>query len=345
MLARAEKTKRAKKPIKVIVVVVDDEDEKEEINFPTSLGQALATAFTYNPANPNVASSASTLAQAQVLAVATGTTRRLSKETLAETLSDSGSLEVIIANETRLHASNLKPEQRPLASVARVLPRIKGKQYTPMTSTRRKRRREALGVDALDGREPDDFDEEVEILVDAPRLVLKATNLRLSPSLNLSPAVRAQQHHASIPPPPLPTSISVHTSTPTSSPLQEQSSSPDVNSLAGIPLAILPAPASTEIVLEQHVVTLRRKECAASAHTLVMTADSLYCIPTLVVNLLLKPFLTPTLNVNPFLLLTCRTQKPFMSRKDSQVVYKGRLLQRVYAPQSPSAQLHLPHSG
>jgi hypothetical protein len=46
----------------------------------------------------------------------------------------------------------------------------------------------------------------------------------------------------------------------------------------------------------------------------------------------LKSFFTPTLNVVPLLLLNCKTQKPLI-RTYSQVVYKGRLPQRVYAPQ------------
>ena len=62
---------------------------------------------------------------------------------------------------------------------------------------------------------------------------------------------------------PLPTSISARTSTPTSSSV--------VNSLAGMPLVILPAPACTEIVLKRHMVTLRWKKFTASAHTHVTT--------------------------------------------------------------------------
>jgi hypothetical protein len=61
------------------VVVVDDKDEeeveKEKSNLPTSLDQALATTFTYDLANPNVASKASTSAQAQVLPAAISNTR------------------------------------------------------------------------------------------------------------------------------------------------------------------------------------------------------------------------------------------------------------------------------
>ena len=50
-----------------IVVVVDDEDDEEgekKAKLPTSLDQALATAFSLNLANPNVTAKASTSAQA-----------------------------------------------------------------------------------------------------------------------------------------------------------------------------------------------------------------------------------------------------------------------------------------
>ncbi|KAN0136417.1 hypothetical protein V8E53_005785 [Lactarius tabidus] len=83
--------------------------------------------------------------------------------------------------------------------------------------------------------ERDDSDDEVEIVVDAHR----NPNPGLQP-----PAFRAQQHQASIPPPPLPAYISVHTSTPTPS--------SDVSSLVGMSPAILPAPVRREVVLEQH---------------------------------------------------------------------------------------------
>jgi hypothetical protein len=47
-------------------VVVEDSDDKEEekekANLPTSLDQALATAFSLNSANPNLAAKASTSA-------------------------------------------------------------------------------------------------------------------------------------------------------------------------------------------------------------------------------------------------------------------------------------------
>ena len=66
------KNRRTKKPAKEVVVVDDEEDEgreqekqKQTANLPTSLDQALAKAFSLNPASLNVAAKASTSAQAQ----------------------------------------------------------------------------------------------------------------------------------------------------------------------------------------------------------------------------------------------------------------------------------------
>ena len=64
------------------MVVYEDEDEeeggkeKEKANLPTSLDQALATAFSLNSANSNVSATASTSAQAQGSPEASGSTRR-----------------------------------------------------------------------------------------------------------------------------------------------------------------------------------------------------------------------------------------------------------------------------
>jgi hypothetical protein len=94
----------------VVVEASDDEGEgeKDQTNLPTSLDQALATAFTLNSANPNVAGKASTSAEAQEPPVASGSTRRLRKETRAEISNDSGIVEVVITSPTmkppRTHA-------------------------------------------------------------------------------------------------------------------------------------------------------------------------------------------------------------------------------------------------
>jgi hypothetical protein len=57
------KKRRTKEPTKEVVMLEDSDDEeeggKDQANLPTSLDQALATAFTLNSANPNVTAKAS----------------------------------------------------------------------------------------------------------------------------------------------------------------------------------------------------------------------------------------------------------------------------------------------
>ena len=94
---RRKKRRTKKKPAKEVVVVDGDEDEevgeqekeKERANLPMSFDQALATAL--NSTSPNVAATASISAQAQGPPVA----RR------AESLSNSGSVEVVITSPTK----------------------------------------------------------------------------------------------------------------------------------------------------------------------------------------------------------------------------------------------------
>ena len=58
--ARNTSPRAKKKPAKEIMIVVDNEGEEEgekaaKASLPTSLDQALATAFSLDSANPNVA--------------------------------------------------------------------------------------------------------------------------------------------------------------------------------------------------------------------------------------------------------------------------------------------------
>ena len=104
-----KKRRTKKKPTKEVVVVDDEEDEeereqekeKEMAHMPTSFDQALATAFSLNSASPNVTAIASTSAQAQVPPVSSGSTRRLRRDTCAGSLSDSGSVEVVVTSPAR----------------------------------------------------------------------------------------------------------------------------------------------------------------------------------------------------------------------------------------------------
>ena len=86
------------------------EKEKERANLPTTLEQALATAFSLNSASPNVAATASTSAQAQGPPVATGSTRRLRRNIRAESLSDSGRVEVVITSPTKRPRKRRQPQ-------------------------------------------------------------------------------------------------------------------------------------------------------------------------------------------------------------------------------------------
>ena len=104
---KRKKRRTKKKPAKEIVVVDDDEDEeegekeKEKANLPTSLDQALATAFSLNSANPNVAATASTSAQAQGHLWPVAARDDCGGMTRAESLSDSASVEVVITSPTK----------------------------------------------------------------------------------------------------------------------------------------------------------------------------------------------------------------------------------------------------
>ncbi|KAI9436856.1 hypothetical protein H4582DRAFT_362539 [Lactarius indigo] len=177
------------------------------------------TAFTYNSANPNVAVSPS--------APAATDTRQLAKKTSTETSRDSASVEVIVPLPTK--------RGRPQAVSSRnddhlpVSPHGKGKHHphTP-TSPRRTRRRVA------DEHEQDESDD-----ADAPReLRCVSRVMPYSPSGRQlhrhKPHRVAHQYRTSAPPP--------HKQ---SSPITP----PDVNSLTGLPLTILPKSARTEIMI------------------------------------------------------------------------------------------------
>jgi hypothetical protein len=110
--------------------------------------------------------------------MASNGTSRPVKPTRAESLDDSPSMNIVIAwptNHPRIHArvqeaSNCNNNHTP--ATTRVLPRRMGKRRnisTPMTSSRKGRRRVAQGGNPLDGRQSDDSDDEVEIIVDAQR--------------------------------------------------------------------------------------------------------------------------------------------------------------------------------
>ena len=127
-------------------------------------------------------------------------------------LSDSGRMEVHITSPTehpRTHAraqafSSLNNHHSLVT--ARISPCRKGKQRyicTPTTSPRKQRRRMTPPRDPV---EPDDSDDEAEIVVDMPQRAPKADPTKVYPTHAIS------------------TSISLYTSSPVSSPLPLQTS-------------------------------------------------------------------------------------------------------------------------
>jgi hypothetical protein len=149
------KKKTTKKPGKETAVALDDrddeEDEREKSKKPTtSLGRALATAFTHNSANPNVAALASS--SAPVPAEASRNTRRLAQETHAETSCDNLSVEL---SSCRLRNGFASPDVRQTGMSITHVPRRKRKchLHTPTSSSRRKQQCVARDVDSSDERE------------------------------------------------------------------------------------------------------------------------------------------------------------------------------------------------
>ena len=109
---------RTKKLAKEIVVVVDDEDEEEgekaaKASLPTSLDQALTTAFSLDLADPNLATKTLTSAQARGPTVANGSTRRLRRETRAEFSSESVNMEVVIPLPTKRLRTHVRAQAAP----------------------------------------------------------------------------------------------------------------------------------------------------------------------------------------------------------------------------------------
>jgi hypothetical protein len=135
---------------------------EDKTNFPTSRDQTLATAFTYNSANP----------------VAGGSTCRLPKETCVET-SNSASVEVTIASPMNVFARTcMRRRPLPRTTVTSMSLRVsscrKGKRrhlYTLTNSPRSKRRHVTQGGISSDERELDDSNDEAKIIVDATRRV------------------------------------------------------------------------------------------------------------------------------------------------------------------------------
>lgn len=139
---RTRKCRSAAKT-KAQVGTLQDDEEEDKSKLPTPLYQGLAKAFTYNSANANIV--ASVLAPGP--AVASGSTCRLWKEARAETLSDIGSQEVVIAPPTKRTCTHARPQAASnldhncLSVLLRVSPRRKkGHLHTPTRSHQKRQR-------------------------------------------------------------------------------------------------------------------------------------------------------------------------------------------------------------
>ncbi|KAI0249439.1 hypothetical protein BJV78DRAFT_695445 [Lactifluus subvellereus] len=261
---RRKGKRKAVDPVEV-VEVVDDEDRREgaekRTKGSTNLALALTKAFAHNSANPKVA--APTLAGP----VASGSTRRFRRSAPVMTLSDSASVEVVLPPPTK--------RTRPSANVqvisdadtndpptsTRVSPRRKGKGQSRMsTSPQKKRQRTAPRGGDSDQHETED-DDEIEIIVDAPRQLRRATRGKPHDEHHLpqpSPkSPRDTQRHRTSTPSPVPISISTLSSSSPPPSLPPQSAPaipPNVNTLAGLPLTILP-PTPAEIVIPSRALS------------------------------------------------------------------------------------------
>jgi hypothetical protein len=253
---RRKEKQKAVDPVDVAEVVGDeDKDDGEgQSKGSTDLAVALAKAFIHNSADPKVA--APTLARP----VASGSTRRSRKTAAVETLSDSASVEVVLPPPTKRTRApaNVQvisdADDNDLPASTRVSSRRKGKLHPRMSTNPRKKRQRMVLREAGSDTYAEEQDEEVEIVTDAPQELRRATRSkpRVMHGTPQSKFPRATQRHRPSTPSPAPISIptSASSSPPPSPPAQsEPARQLDVNTLAGLPLTILPAPTSADIVI------------------------------------------------------------------------------------------------
>ena len=246
---RARRRGKTKAVVPVEVVeVVDDVDEVEDdgdlrTKESNDLACALSSAFAHNSANPNVA--------ARPAVVEKGRMHQLRRSTRAGVSSDgSANVEVILPSPP---AKRSRPRLRTrVTSDAEdsntVSSRRRNEKRQPQTPTspQKKKRRRLAGrgdgdeVDEQEGEE----EEEVEIEIVDRELPRRASKTKP----HYSKAER--KHRRASMPSPAPTRTSSPSPSPSPSPpLESPASPPDTNSLAGLPLMILPAPAAADIVI------------------------------------------------------------------------------------------------
>ena len=246
------KRRKAVEPVEVVKVVddVDDGEGKGEarIQGSTDLAHALSNAFAHNSADPKVAARPSAVA---------GKTRQLRGSKHVETLSDSSSsIEVVLSPPPAKHSrvtsgANDNNSPSPYRRNEKRLPQ------TPTSPQKKKRRRLARrgNRDDVDEHE-EEGEEEIEIVDGVPREFpfprrvssTEPHDSKSDPSQpTLGPTNTQCRISTSSPAP-----VSAPASTPPLPSLQPPSSPvspPGTNTLAGLPLMILPAPAAADIVI------------------------------------------------------------------------------------------------
>ena len=249
--------KRAVLPVEVVEVVddVDESEDKGELKNKGSnnLARALSSAFAHNSTDPNVA--------AQPAAAAKGRTHQL-RSTHTEVSSDSSArVEVILPP---LPTKDSRPPLRTrVTSDAEdsntIFSRRRNEKRQPQTPTspQKKKRRRLAGRrdgDDVDEQEGEGEEEEIEI-VDRVSRELPRRAPKTKPQSQLSSKAERstrKQRRASMPSPaPISTRTSLPSPSPSPTPPPESptASPPGTNSLAGLPLTILPAPAAIDFVI------------------------------------------------------------------------------------------------
>lgn len=258
---KREKTK-AVVPVEVVEATNDvdeNEDEGELRNKGSSnLARALSSAFAHNSADPKVA--------ARRAAVAKERTHRL-RSTHAEVSSDSSAdIEVILPP---LPTKRSRPSLRTRVTSGaddrnKNFSRRRNEKRQPQTPTspqKKKRRRLVRRGDGddVDEHKGEEEEEEIEIANRAsrelPRRASRTMPLSFSKAEQSDPSQskrsRTTKQHRVLTPSPTPISARTSLPSPSPSPPPESPTTPPphTNSLAGLPLTILPAPIATDIVI------------------------------------------------------------------------------------------------
>ena len=249
------KREKSKAVVPVEVVEVDDvgesEDEAEVRNKGSNnLAHALSSAFAHNSTDPKVA--------ARPAAVAKGRTHQLRRRSHAGVSSgSSANVELIVpplpAKRSRPSLRTRVPSEADDSNTISSRRRNEKRQpQTPTSPQKKKRRRLARRGDGDDVDEHDGEEEEFESVDRASRELPRRASRSKPPlsKIQSKPSRTTKQRRVSTF---SPAAISARTSLPSPSPspppVSPTASPPDANSLAGLPLTILPAPAATDIVI------------------------------------------------------------------------------------------------